>query len=595
MENNLLLEINKIKSNMDLPVITENISVLLESATSEVLGKMFDRLFKVNSKSVLKTILSEEEKNLIKRFFKGDIKDELSKVKFSDFMKSPNGVKTIEELKLAVKNARNRRNNPIDDTTETYFNRLINQMEKTKTSWSKKSKVLNKTWNELGGLTTKDVQWLEKVHGKNWAKPFYSFFNSVTRMFESEEKLLTETLNLIKQLSNDKGSENVANYKKQISLNFEKLTKMRRDNFSRINDWITNNVPRDVRTRLDKENLNGYGKAKKLATGVFEKEFNKKWKTFSDRRSEFWAQLKDITLWRSEARAKRRYGGTYEKWSEFRKILSSNTGKFNELKWDVIWGSSLGKKAWGEYITTFGLKSAIIKYAKEYAYMMFMIRATLTIVDYLTDLLGNYSREEDWGWFKSQAESYDKRYYKSYGFLPNSPEGIKQKQELQNSGYYERAIDILKMFKEYAKDNFLCVQAGIPGYLDDILLLVIDLTSKAQHAEPISEEDIKKLESTRDKGEEVLKKTDTIIKEGVKKATDGSVKEKITEITVDNFYGEYPCYESVVDKTYGDRGVKIINANTIELKYKEPNMVYKAELKSDGKLYWENSTTALGC
>ncbi len=535
MKNKLIIEINQIRSNMGLPVITEDCNILLESPSTETLGSIFNALLR-STRSSLKTLLSTEEKSLIRKFIKGEISDasdDAIKLEFSNFMKTPKGAATIQELKNAIKNARNRRNNPIDDTTETYFNRLLNNMEKTKTSWRQpKKKVLDKTWSELGGLTTKDVQWLEKLHGKNWAKPFYSFFNSVNSMFKSEETLLNETLNLIKQISNDTGSANIANYKKQVSLNFEKLTKMRIDNFTRINDWINKNVPRDVRARLDKENLNGYGKAKKLATGVFKEDFEKKWKTFSERRSEFWAQLKDITLWRSEARAKRRYGGTYEKWAEFRKILSTNTGKFNEIKWDVIWGSSLGSKAWKEYVDTFGIKSATIKYAKEYAYMMFMIRATLTIIDYATDLLGNYSREQDWGWFKSQAESYDKRYFNAYGFTPTSKEGIKQKQDISNANDLSRVLDILKMFKEYAVDNFWCREAGIPGYLDDIIFKFIDLTSKAQHAEPISEDDIKKVEDLRDKGEDVLQKTDTIIKDNVKKVTDTPIPAPVDNDTI---------------------------------------------------------------
>jgi hypothetical protein len=75
----------------------------------------------------------------------------------------------------------------------------------------------------------------------------------------------------------------------------------------------------------------------------------------------------------------------------------------------------------------------------------------------------------------------------------------------------------------------------------------------------------------------------------------GVIEKKLTEVTVDAFYSKYPCYEKVIDKTYGDRGLKIIDANTIELKYKDIEMIYKVELKPDGKLYWENSTTALGC
>jgi hypothetical protein len=52
-------------------------------------------------------------------------------------MKTANGATTIQELKAAVIAAKTRRNNPIDDTTAAIFNKLINKMEKTKTTWSK--------------------------------------------------------------------------------------------------------------------------------------------------------------------------------------------------------------------------------------------------------------------------------------------------------------------------------------------------------------------------------------------------------------------------------------------------------------------------
>jgi hypothetical protein len=293
MENKLILEINQIRSNMGLPVITEEVNILLEGPTNETIATIFNALVRGSLKAV-----TTEERALIRRFIKGEIddaSDNAIKLKFSNFIKTPNGVKTIAELERAIKAAKTRRNNPIDAQTEGYMNAVLNKMRRAGTKWAKTKKALDKTFTELGGITSNQVKWLEKVHGKNWAKPFYSFFDSVKSMFKSEETLLNETLELIKQLSIDTGSTNIANYKKQISLNFEKLTKMRRDNFDKINDWISKNVPPSVKKRLDKENLNGYGRAKKLATGAFEKEFQKEYGTFNDRISKFWSQMKDIT------------------------------------------------------------------------------------------------------------------------------------------------------------------------------------------------------------------------------------------------------------------------------------------------------------
>jgi hypothetical protein len=137
MENKLLVEINQIRSNMGLSVITENTQIILEAPNSGVLTRIFNSLLGTSSRSVLKTLLTVEEKDLVRRYFANNIKDNLSKLKLSNFMKTANGATTIQELKAAVIAATNRRNNPIDDLSAAYYNKLINKMEKTKTTWSK--------------------------------------------------------------------------------------------------------------------------------------------------------------------------------------------------------------------------------------------------------------------------------------------------------------------------------------------------------------------------------------------------------------------------------------------------------------------------
>ena len=137
MENKLLVEINQIRSNMGLSVITENTQIILEAPNSATLTRIFNSLFSTSSRSVLKTLLTVEEKDLVRRYFANNIKDDLSKLKLSNFMKTANGATTIQELKAAVIAATKRRNNPISQADQIFFNKLINKMEKTKTTWSK--------------------------------------------------------------------------------------------------------------------------------------------------------------------------------------------------------------------------------------------------------------------------------------------------------------------------------------------------------------------------------------------------------------------------------------------------------------------------
>jgi hypothetical protein len=60
MENKLLVEINQIRSNMGLSVITENTQIILEAPNSGTLTRIFNSLVGTSSRSVLKTLLTVE-------------------------------------------------------------------------------------------------------------------------------------------------------------------------------------------------------------------------------------------------------------------------------------------------------------------------------------------------------------------------------------------------------------------------------------------------------------------------------------------------------------------------------------------------------
>jgi hypothetical protein len=152
MDNNLIIEINQIRSNMGLSIISENTQIILESPNSAVLETIFNSFFSRTSRSILKTLLSAEEQALIKQYFKNEIKDNATKLKFSNLMKTK-GATTIQELKSGLIVAINR--GTINDTDAAIFNKFLNKMEKTKTTWSK---PLPKTDSIIGKVVKlKDV------------------------------------------------------------------------------------------------------------------------------------------------------------------------------------------------------------------------------------------------------------------------------------------------------------------------------------------------------------------------------------------------------------------------------------------------------
>jgi hypothetical protein len=521
MENKLILEINQIRSNMGLPVITEEVNILLEGPTNETIATIFNALVRGSLKAV-----TTEERALIRRFIKGEIddaSDDAIKLKFSNFIKTPNGVKTIAELERAIKAAKTRRNNPIDAQTEGYMNAVLNKMRRAGTKWVKTKKALDKTFTELGGITSNQVKWLEKVHGKNWTKPFYSFFNSVKSMFKSEETLLNETLELIKQLSIDTGSTNIANYKKQISLNFEKLTKMRRDNFDRINDWISKNVPPSVKKRLDKENLNGYGKAKKLATGAFEKEFQKEYGTFNDRISKFWSQMKDIT-YANKKRVEKKYGSKSEMWGDLVRLKNmdlkgDHPTKFGELKADFLYGSTLVPSAWGEYIKKAGISAAAKKYIAEYATVYVRINLIIAGLELAVDVFAKIVEDwyffEDLGWVQTLSKNYNKNYYKALG-LETDKEINEYKKKYKNAKVELETI--LTLYVQYVKEQFYSWESVIPGFADNVLFGIKDMILWLANPETkLNKED----------GKQVIEKVKPIIDDSKQKLD--SLKNKLDE------------------------------------------------------------------
>jgi hypothetical protein len=76
-------------------------------------------------------------------------------------------------------------------------------------------------------------------------------------------------------------------------------------------------------------------------------------------------------------------------------------------------------------------------------------------------------------------------------------------------------------------------------------------------------------------------------------------EENLQLYTADLFLKKYPCYESLLDKSYGDRGVSV-EGTKIGLKLLNPDKIYYATFGADGKLYWNDdsgkvTTTSLGC
>jgi hypothetical protein len=564
MENKLILEINQIRCNMGLSVITEDIQILLESPTSEVFGKMFDTLVRTNSRSVLKSLLSAEEKLLVKQFIKDEIKDDVTKLKFSNFMKTSNGVKTIQELERLIQAAKVRKN-PIDAQTEGYMNSIVNKMRRAETEWGKKvSPIVNVDWSKVKEITPS----------------LFSRFLASNKTVGTNLRLIA--LQLLKKRPIYVGGKTIYPFKSRIDQTVEEIFGVLKTIEQKFNagGGLENSLKdsdslfRDVQASLGS-----------LQKGVadFDRITADMFKVMTaggvDARTAnlITNYIKNNDPWKQKSWLRKIVGE-----SSFATAIKGITSK--DLKWyQKLWNlvqrtlmffTTGSIKTWKE-IREFMVgreSSGIVKGG--FQYYLFMMWVSNVVLPLSMSALGavgamikggffGYQNDSLWDEYKKQVEEY-------YNKITTAPDGNTNYVRLMIpwTWFWDDVVDI--------SNKMISGTVNFMSYIDKYLIHAKETMMKELKLEKEAFDKQVKEWNQRHRGQGVIEK-------------------KLTEITIDSFYSKYPCYEKVIDKTYGDRGLKIIDANTIELKYMDIEMIYKAELKPDGKLYWENSTTALGC
>lgn len=229
-------------------------------------------------------------------------------------------------------------------------------------------------------------------------------------------------------------------------------------------------------------------------------------------------------------------------------------------------------KTWDEILEFFASRNSpgLVKGGLQYYF--FMLWVSNGVLPAVLSFFGTMLAMAKGAFFGYQNQTFvdelEKQYYEYWVKMTTTPDG--------NTNYLQTLIPWTNFWDDI-NDIANGLISGTVNISEYIQKYIKNANQKAMEDLKIGMEELNK-----------LKKEFEDMKKGV-------VNKKLTEVTVDAFYSMYPCYEKVIDKTYGDRGLKIIDSNTIELKYKNVEIIYKVELKPDGKLYWENSTTALGC
>jgi hypothetical protein len=347
------------------------------------------------------------------------------------------------------------------------------EVKKTVTSMKEAG---GQSWEDIPPLSNDELLKLEKLYsqaglGKSFKMAMQVFLNDVDGMMKKQYELMDETMSLIKTLN----SSNVNSFSKvdietQISNNIKKLTQMDAKNFSRINEWIGANIPKDARTlRLKIQGLKGYQKAAAIADNSALTKWKESYKGLFARRAALRKQLNSMlnpASWvgHNMDKWKKDGGNAYlNKWASFFK-----GDEFRELKNWMQTGQTQKWSGFNKFRQDFGFLPAIGNVTKEWVYAYIRLALTYTIVDYLSDLFGNIVRNyESFNKYKliqDQIRSYDEHF-----------DGVTSDSEYEPISGYSLFFRQLGL---YTMEELKSMTTAFPGLYDELGVLLLRAQTK---------------------------------------------------------------------------------------------------------------------
>jgi hypothetical protein len=352
--------------------------------------------------------------------------------------------------------------------------------------------VVEKKWGDVVPLSAKELLRLEKLYsqeglGKSFFRTMRTFQQSVNDMMTNQIKLMDETLTLIKTYNNITNPADKTRLLLRIGDNFKTLTQRESENYNILNEWITSNIPassKTLKTKLAK--VKGYKRAGLIADNTAYKEWSKNYKSLFERRKNLIKQANTLlnpASWLTPSIMKNKYGkdgGGYllqviNKWKE---ILRGP--EFSEIRRYTIAGQTQSLKGIRDYGKIYGTIPAVGNVAKELLYSYVVLAASLGVIDYITDVLGNLLRNfesvNDIELVKTQIDSYDKHI--------NPDKSKNTNIEKSGKGFIQFFDDsLIYTLEELEKGT-----AQIPGMLDNLGMWYYELRNK-----PVSDENAKEL------------------------------------------------------------------------------------------------------
>lgn len=339
----------------------------------------------------------------------------------------------------------------------------------------------------IGPSELERIQKLYRVKGLgSLLQPIRKMRQGWSDFFTSSTKLIDETLSLTKSFNNanlDIPQKN--DLLKRISSNLENLAKKDAKIFEDYNLWLETYIkPIDYKLYEKILKTEGYKKANSIFTGTALQEYEKNVLTYSQRRKILTEQIKDVlypSRWFGKNMlSKLKAAGKdskISKWEKWGKILNPNSAEFAELRRWLLYGGTRTPQQYIEYGNKLGWLGLGRDLFLNYLRRILWWNLWISVLDLVTDFASIPFSESEWDSMdilKKNYSSYqDRAITKLYDI---NLESEKDDSNMESLLKFMTRIGV--NIPIYFTDNLFQLQTAIPGIIDDVAVLVQNMTRK---------------------------------------------------------------------------------------------------------------------
>lgn len=364
---------------------------------------------------------------------------------------------------------------------------------------------------------------LEKLQKLYRAKGLGSLLQPIRKMrqawsdfFTSSTKLTDETLSLTKSFSSGELTPKQKNdLLKRISSNLENLAKKDTQIFEDYNLWLETYIkPVDYNLYEKIRKTEGFKKANSIFTGTALEEYEKNVLTYSQRRKILSEQIKDVIFpsrwFGKNMLSKLKAAGKdskISKWEKWGKILNPSSAEFAELRRWLLYGGTRHPQQYIEYGNKLGWLGLGRDLFFSYLKRLLWWNLWISVLDLLTDLVSVPLAESEYDvmdFLKKNYASYQDRAMTK--LLDINLESEKDDADMESLLKFMTRMGV--NIPIYFKDNLFQLQTVIPGIIDDVAVLVQNMTRKLS---PEELENIKLI--AKDKKNKAIQQRNEVVNE----------------------------------------------------------------------------------